>query len=86
METIVTETNSYAEQVIVALVVKSKSKMKRWAATTIAEMKKFLGLILIMNLVKKPRTEDYWSTDPVMATPIFNSTMSRDRFELLLRF
>ena len=86
MQTMVIETNRYAEQVIAASVVKSKSRMKRWAATTMTEMKKFLGLIFTRGLVKKPRIEDYWSTDPVMATPIFNSTMPRDRFELLLRF
>ena len=35
---------------------------------------------------KKACIEDYWSTDRVIVTPIFNSTMPRDRFELLLRF
>ena len=86
MQTMVTETNRYAEQVIAASEVKSKSRMKRWAATTMTETKKFLGLIFTTGIVKKPRIEDYWLTDPVMATPIFNSTMPRDRFELLLRF
>ena len=79
METMVTETNRYAEQVIAALLVKSKSRTKCWAATTMTEMKKFLGLIFIMGLVKKPRIEDYWSTDPMMVTPVFNSTMPRDK-------
>ena len=86
MGTMATETNRYAEQVIAASVLKSKSRMKRWAATAMTEMKKYLGLIFIMSLVKKPRIENYWSTDPEMATPIFNSTVPRDRFELFLRF
>ena len=86
METVETETIRYAEQVIAASAVKSRSRIKRWAATTTTEMKQFLGLIFIMGLVKKPRIEDYWSINPVMATPIFNSAMPLDRFELLLRF
>ena len=49
IETMVTKTNRYAEQVIAASVVKSISRMKRWAATTMTEMKNFLGLIFIMS-------------------------------------
>ena len=48
-------------------------------------MKKFIGLLLAMGIVKKPHIEDYWSTDPILSTPVFNDTMSRDRFELLLK-
>ena len=53
IETMVTETNRYAEQVIAASVLKSKSRMKRWVATTMTEIKKSLGLIFKMSLVKK---------------------------------
>ena len=38
-----------------------------------------------MGLIKKARSADYWSTDPVMATPFFNKSIPQDRFELLLR-
>ena len=78
----VTETNRYAEQVMA--IQTAKSKMKRWIATTYTEMKRFLGILFIMGLVKKACLDDYWSTDPVIATPIFNSIMPQDRFELLL--
>ena len=81
----VTETNRDAEQVIAESVLTPKSRMRRWVSTTITEMKRFLGLIFTMGLVKKVRIEEYWCTD-LTATPIFNSTMPRDRFELLLRF
>ena len=82
----VTKRNRYAEQIIAHSVVTAKSRMKRWVATTNTEMKRFLGILFTMGLVKKACTESYWSTDPVIATPTFNSTMPRDRFELLLRF
>jgi len=38
-----------------------------------------------MGLVKKSRLSEYWSTDPMIATPFFNAVRPRDRFELLLR-
>jgi len=39
-----------------------------------------------MGLVTKPSIEDYWSTDPLLSTPLISSIMSRDRCEVLLRF
>ena len=80
----VTETNRYVEQVMAHLVVTPKSKMRSWITATNTEMKRFLGILFTMGLVKKACIDNYWSTDHVIATPIFNSTMSRDRFELLL--
>jgi len=45
------------------------------------EMKKFLGLIILMGQVRNENIRDYWSTDPTVSTPIFSHTMSRNRFE-----
>ena len=69
----VTETNRYAEQVIAHSVVTAKSRMRHRIATI--EMKRFLRILFTMGLVKKACINDFWSTDPVIATPIFNSTM-----------
>jgi len=63
-----------------------KARAYDWHPTTAHEMKKLLGLIFLMGTIKKPRIADYWSTDPTIATPVFNQTMKRDRFELLLKF
>ena len=82
----VTETNRYAEPVIAPSVVTAKSRMRRWVATTNTKMKRFVRILFKMALVKKACTEVYWSTDPVIATPIFNFTMPQDRFELLQHF
>ena len=49
----VTETNRYAEQIIAHSVVTAKSRMKHWVATTNTEMKRFLGILFTMSLVKK---------------------------------
>ena len=48
------------------------------------ELWKFFGLHLLMGLLWKPTIKDYWATDPLMRTPIFNEMMSRNRFEEIL--
>jgi len=82
----VTETNRFAEQFISNSRLKPKATAHSWHATDQAEMKKFLGLLLLMGVVKEPRVEDFWSTDPATAMQAFNNTMIRDMFELLLKF
>ena len=39
-----------------------------------------------MELVKKPQIAGYWSMDPVTSTPFFGSVLSRNRFEIILKF
>ena len=46
----------------------------------------FFGHLILMGIVHKPRQTMYWSKDNIMATPIFNQMIRRDRFLLLLRF
>jgi len=83
IDTFVSETNRFAEQFLRKMTLKSKSRAHNWSHT---EMKKFLGLLLTMGMVKKSLIADYWSTDPILSTPVFNASMPRDRFELLLKF
>ena len=49
-------------------------------------MKKFICLILLQGLVKKPRWCLYWSKDPLTFTPTFAAILDRDRYELLMKF
>ena len=57
-----------------------------WKDVTANEMKTFLGVILLMGIIYKPRLKMYWSTDNLYYTPIFSAVMNRDRFFTLLRF
>jgi len=82
----VNESNRYADQFLEKSALKRKARAHNWRPTKAPEMKRFLGLVFLMGCIKKPRIEDYWSTDPTIATPIFNRTMQRDRFELILKF
>ena len=42
-----------------------------------------LALLILMGIIHKPRLTMYWSKDSILATPIFNQIMRRDRFLLL---
>ena len=49
-------------------------------------MLKFLGIIIEMGLVQMPEIEYYWSSRQLYGSKIVQNAITRDRFELLLRF
>lgn len=65
---------------------KEKSRFHKWKDTTTLEIKKVLALIIAMGLVSHIDVSEYWTINPVTATPFFPSVMSRDRFLLILAF
>jgi len=86
VSTMVRETNRYAEKYVNETPLKPNSRVQHWKETDPCEMKKFIGIIFLMGIVQKPSISSYWSTDPVIATPLLNKIMPRNRFELLLKF
>ncbi|XP_065198999.1 piggyBac transposable element-derived protein 4-like [Sycon ciliatum] len=87
-EYLVTETNRYARAFIDANLhtLPARSFARSWKPVVVGEMKVFLGLYLNMGIVNKPEIDQYWATDPVIATPFYNRTMSRERFTSILNF
>lgn len=85
LETSTNQTNIYANQVIADTIVSRQSRLNNWVPTTIDEMKKFFGLLLWMGVVKYPQLHNYWSTKTMYHNKTASSTMSRNRFEILLR-
>ena len=76
MEKILGETNRYAQQYIGANSnVPRYSSVHSWVPLDIFELKQFLGLTLLMGIVQKPALSDFWSTDPLIQTPLFNSAL-----------
>lgn len=81
MWTIITEqTNLYATQRIENEQLKAKSRLQKWRPVTVDELKVFFALIIIMGLTRKGDLDAYWSTDEIIATPIFGKMMGKDRF------
>ena len=58
----------------------------KWWDVTFDEMKVFIGLTLLMGLVKLPRLDLYWTKDSLFHVPLFKAVMDRDRYILILKF
>ena len=64
---------------------KRKGYISLWAVPPVARLYVFFGLTMLMRLVCKNRVKDYWSPDPLLATP-FPVYLTRDRCGDLLTF
>jgi len=85
---IVAETNIFANDFIngPASTPAIRNKYRTWTAVDDDEICKFLGVLFVMGIVKKPRISDYWEVDPVTVTPFIRTVMSRRRFQRILKF
>src|SRR5215510_10982714 len=61
IEIVVEQTNLYAQQQI-AKMPRKRAHSVEWKPVTVIKMKKFLGLIFVTGIVRKPKLELYWST------------------------
>jgi hypothetical protein len=82
----VRETNRYAEQYLLTHRLSKRSKNLQWGSTTNEEMLKFLGIIIEMGLVQMPKVDYYWSKSQLYGSKVIQNTISRDKFELLIKF
>jgi hypothetical protein len=64
----------------------TSSHQAKWSRTNPEEIYLFLATFMLMAHVKKYKIKDYWSTDRLIATPVFGDIIPRDRFLLLLKF
>lgn len=87
IETIVTETNRYAEEKIILNICDEKilpsSRLNTWTEVTSDEIKVFFGIFIWMGLDKKPSMSRYWSTLDLYASPV-RKYISRNRFQSIL--
>ncbi|GFS49572.1 piggyBac transposable element-derived protein 4 [Trichonephila clavipes] len=66
------ETNIYAASILQnATPSNSRRHNPAWTQTNEVEMIKFLALILLMGHIEKDNVKEYWSTDPMLETPLF---------------
>ena len=64
LEAIVEQTNLCAQQFMDSHELTRRSRVQQWPRSPhdVAELKKFLALVIIMGLVSYPSTEDCWVT------------------------
>ena len=87
MELIVRETNTYAAQKIQAIsFIPFYSTMRDWKPVTKDELYDVLALFILMGIIQKPKLRSYFSKKCILATPIFGSIVSMDRFESICNF
>nr|CAH7752477.1 unnamed protein product [Callosobruchus chinensis] len=85
---IVEETNGYANQFIIHNHenIKPRSRVRAWTQTDTAEIKTFLGLLMLQSVCVKPSYELYFSRRESIETPFFSKVMTERRFALLCKF
>ncbi|XP_065185884.1 piggyBac transposable element-derived protein 4-like [Sycon ciliatum] len=85
---LVVETNRYATQYLATRSqdLPRHSRLRKWTPVTVPEMKMFMSLYLLMGIIVKPEIDMYWSTNPMVHTPIYSSSMARDRWCAILSF
>ncbi|KAG8234338.1 hypothetical protein J437_LFUL014790 [Ladona fulva] len=83
LKQIVRETNRQGEQLFDESGRRKTKRILRWKGTDIEELKKFLGLCLLIGNVKFLSLACYWSTNPLYFHSVFGKIMSRNS---VLRF
>jgi len=82
----VLETNRNAEQYLKSIRMSRSSRFRSWQPIVLEDMTKFIGLLLWMGVVKYPNIADYWSKAERYENSVAPKIMSRNKFELILRF
>lgn len=85
IDKIVDWTNNRASLLMADPNMSHASNMKRWTPTTSDEIRRFLGLCIVMGNIQMPSIKSYWSTNVLYEHPLFGKAMARNRFETILR-
>ena len=58
-----------------------RSVYGRWVDITPHELDKFISVLIMMGIDRRPEIVDYWSMAPEFYTPWYHSMFARDRFQ-----
>lgn len=90
VEMICAMSNIYRSEIITskqnAGTLKPKSRVLLAGNLTESELYIYYALSILMGIIKKPAIEMYWSTDPLLCTPIFAKHMSLKKFQNISRY
>ena len=78
---ILSETNHYARQKYAT----KPRLLAAWKDATVAELKAFLGVVIIMGINNLPSIGLYWSTNSFLGNPGIQKVMTKNRFEQLMQ-
>ena len=62
------------------------SRAGRYYNVTNREMKDFISFLLLTGIIQKPEINDYWSTNALLKSFIFNEAMARNRYQAIMEF
>ena len=79
-ELLVVETNRYAGQAHLP------EGARIWYDVTVEEMKAFVGVIVLMGVLRLPRIEQYWQASHELLRQPISNVMSLTRFQQIWRF
>ena len=75
-----TETNRY-----VHAKTSSKPQSRAWNDISIDKMKAFIGMLILLGIIKLPRVEMFWqNSNECIGTPGIANAMNRNRFEQIV--
>ncbi|CAK9820264.1 PiggyBac transposable element-derived protein 4 [Anthophora plagiata] len=83
---IVQETNRYAAQQIAKFHALRSSRLRKWKDTSAKELQVFFGLLMHTVTISLPSIEYYWKTSESYNLDFWKKRMSKNRFQLILRF
>jgi len=76
VNTIVTETNRYAEQTLTRTPHRRRSRTRNWEPIAVDYLWLFFGVIILQGIIHKPQQRWYWSTNRLLEMPIFGKIMN----------
>ena len=62
------------------------SKVKQWKPISSKDLKKFLGILILIGLNKQPTFDCYWAKSQMYGCDLIQKSMSKNKFELIMRF
>ncbi|XP_017792479.1 PREDICTED: piggyBac transposable element-derived protein 4-like, partial [Habropoda laboriosa] len=80
VDSIIKETNNYANEEIRKKQLSRKSTWHKWYDITKEEFLAFIAVILNMGLIQLPNMQEYWSTASNSRIPFFPETFTKARF------
>ena len=94
LETLVTWTNIRAEMAFDEAMndltpdESLSGSIAEWRNCSVNDMKKMIGIFILMALNSKPELRNYWSKNPIYSSDIFHTEecLPRNRFLLILKY